>query len=65
MTEREHGRLKVLLNRLTEHEKKLAAHASDEEDDFSPIERRLVDLLVVVKKRITGELRDQGRRLNN
>lgn len=65
MTEGERERFKVLLNRLTEHEKKLAAHASDEEDDFSPIERRLVDLLVVVKKRITGELGGQDRQVNN
>jgi hypothetical protein len=60
MTEGERERLKVLLNRLTEHERKLAARASDEEDDFSPIERRLVDLLVVVKKRVTSELGAKG-----
>jgi hypothetical protein len=60
MTEDEYKELKATIDRITEHEKRLTAHAHDPEDSFTPVMKGLVDLLGTVKKRITNRIAGEG-----
>jgi hypothetical protein len=56
MTEGEYKQLKATIDRITEHEKKLKAHARAAEDPFTPVVKGIVDLLVAAKKRLSDRI---------
>ena len=48
-----------MIERISAHEERLTASARDVEDDFSPVENGIVDLLVAAKKRIIDKIGGQ------
>jgi hypothetical protein len=56
MNEDEYKQLKGMIDRATEHEKKLSLHAHDADDPFTPVMRGIVDLLRTAKKRLSDRI---------
>ena len=61
MTEDEYKQLKATLQRITEHQRTFIANAHAAADDFSTVERGLVDLLAAALKRINDRIDGQLR----
>jgi hypothetical protein len=64
VTEDEYKQLKAMQDRITEHEKRLTAHARDPEDPFTRVEEGILDLLAAAKKRISDRIGGQRPPLN-
>jgi hypothetical protein len=64
MTEDEYKQLRATIERITEQEKKLQAHAQDAEDSFAPVMKGIGDLLAVAKKRLSDRLDGERPPLN-
>ena len=56
MTEDEYRQLKATIDRITERENSLKAHALDAEDPFTPTVKGIIDLLGVAKKRLSDRI---------
>ena len=56
MTEDEYKELKATIDRLTEQEKRLKAHAGNAEDPFTPTVIGIIDLLAAAKKRLSDRI---------
>ncbi|MEA2204228.1 MAG: hypothetical protein QOE77_1004 [Blastocatellia bacterium] len=59
MTEDEYEQLNAMLNRLTDHEKRLRECARDPDDDFTPVMNGIIELLVSAQKRISDRMGGQ------
>ena len=64
MTDDEYKQLKETIDRITERENSLKAHALDAEDPFTPTMKGIIDLPAVAKKRLTARIDGERPPLN-
>jgi len=59
MTDEEYKRLKAMLDRIAEHQRRLSDCANDSEDSFGPVAKGIIELLAAAKERINNQIDGQ------